>query len=230
MSMRTFIVTLILMLSSPVFAQTSTEVIAGETLFQACGFCHGDQGQGIIRLDAPAIAGLEPWYIEQQLHNFKNGVRGYDANDLPGQQMALITGMLRNDASIKNVAEYISNLKPGAPAPKGPGGITMPDARPYIWDSPYAEFTLQGDAAKGAKTYTVCAACHGQQAEGNQAFGGNKLTELTPSYIARQLQYFKAGLRGANPNDDKGKQMASMAKLLADDQAIADVIAYIETL
>lgn len=32
-------------------------------LFAACGFCHGDQGQGRQRLDAPAIAGLQAWYL-----------------------------------------------------------------------------------------------------------------------------------------------------------------------
>ena len=42
----------------------------GEDMFQACGFCHGNQGQGRQRLDAPPIAALPAWYVERQMHNF----------------------------------------------------------------------------------------------------------------------------------------------------------------
>ena len=37
----------------------SDEGVPGEELYQACGFCHGAQGQGRQRLDAPALAGME---------------------------------------------------------------------------------------------------------------------------------------------------------------------------
>ena len=46
----------------------------------------------------------------------------------------------------------------------------------------------------------------------------------------RQLQYFKDGLRGSNPADTFGLQMSVFAKILPDEQAIADVVAYIKTL
>jgi len=48
--------------------------------------------------------------------------------------------------------------------------------------------------------------------------------------MARQLMYFRDGIRGAHPEDTRGQQMAAMAKLLTDDQMIADVVSYISEL
>ena len=49
-------------------------------------------------------------------------------------------------------------------------------------------------------------------------------------YLQRQLKNFQDGLRGAHPRDSNGLQMSLMADTLHDDQAIDDVIAYINTL
>jgi cytochrome c oxidase subunit 2 len=49
-------------------------------------------------------------------------------------------------------------------------------------------------------------------------------------YLARQLQNFKDGVRGAHPTDFYGFQMGFMAKGLQDEQAINDLIAYVNTL
>ena len=48
-------------------------------------------------------------------------------------------------------------------------------------------------------------------------------------YVVRQLQNFKARVRGAGPGDVFGTTMAPMALTLADDAAIANVAAYIAT-
>ena len=49
-------------------------------------------------------------------------------------------------------------------------------------------------------------------------------------YIARQLQNFKSGARGSHPQDYYGMQMGFMGRILQDDQAINDLVAYINTL
>ena len=49
-------------------------------------------------------------------------------------------------------------------------------------------------------------------------------------YLARQLQNFKDGVRGAHSSDFYGFQMGLMATTLHDEQAIKDIIAYINTL
>jgi cytochrome c oxidase subunit 2 len=87
-----------------------------------------------------------------------------------------------------------------------------------------------GDAAKGKSFYVTCQACHGANAEGNKALNAPALTGLEDWYIERQLKNFKAGIRGADPKDTYGIQMRPMAMILPDDQAIADVAAYLVSL
>ena len=48
--------------------------------------------------------------------------------------------------------------------------------------------------------------------------------------MTRQLKNFRAGIRGAHPDDTFGAQMRPMAMVLAGDQDIADVVAYITSL
>jgi len=213
----------------------SKDAVPPAELFQACGFCHGDKGQGRQRLDAPAIAGLQSWYLERQMHNLRNGIRGVHPDDLPGQQMAMITGMFRNDATITALAAYIQALKPGAPpmAGRGPAGQPEPIERPFKWKSRYAAINASspGNAATGKKIYQEsCMACHGADGQGNQALGAPRLTVLASWYMERELQYFRDGIRGSDPKDTFGAQMVPSSKLLANDQAIADVLAYVRTL
>jgi cytochrome c oxidase subunit 2 len=87
-----------------------------------------------------------------------------------------------------------------------------------------------GDAARGKTLYATCGACHGPNAEGMEALNAPKLAGQEEWYVIRQLQNFKAGVRGNNPRDTYGMQMAPMAQILPDDQAMADVAAYIKTL
>ena len=87
-----------------------------------------------------------------------------------------------------------------------------------------------GDAAKGKALYAVCATCHGPDGKGLDAFNAPNLTGIQEWYIVRQLQNFRAGLRGVDAKDMYGMQMRPMALTLADDQAVEDVSAYILTL
>ena len=87
-----------------------------------------------------------------------------------------------------------------------------------------------GDAAKGKVLYGVCAACHGANGEGQEALNAPKLQGQQEWYVIRQLQNFKGGIRGTNPKDTYGMQMAPMSQTLTNDQAIADVAAFIKSL
>ena len=62
-----------------------------------------------------------------------------------------------------------------------------------------------GDAAAGKTLYATCAACHGQQAEGTEALHAPKLAGQEEWYLVRQLQNFKAGIRGADKKDTYGQ-------------------------
>jgi enamine deaminase RidA (YjgF/YER057c/UK114 family)/cytochrome c553 len=87
-----------------------------------------------------------------------------------------------------------------------------------------------GDAERGAQVYRSCAACHGQGGEGNEALLAPPLAGLDGWYLSRQLEHFRAGVRGAVPADLAGTRMRVSSTLLEDEQAIQDVIAYIATL
>ena len=88
----------------------------------------------------------------------------------------------------------------------------------------------QGDAAAGKAQYATCVACHGDQAQGNQALNAPRLNHLEPVYVAAQLVKFRGGVRGGEGATASSRSMAPMAATLADDQAIADVSAYIASL
>ena len=103
------------------------------------------------------------------------------------------------------------------------------------WLSRYPTFAqsstqVAGDVAAGKVQYGVCAACHGAQAEGNTALNAPKLSGQGGWYLARQLKNFKDGARGTHEKDVYGKQMAPMAATLANDAAINNVVAYINSL
>jgi cytochrome c oxidase subunit 2 len=107
------------------------------------------------------------------------------------------------------------------------------DFRTWLASQPtYADTANRppGDATAGAAMYTVCSACHGAQGEGNPTLHAPKLAGQPAWYLKRQIRHFQDGLRGADEQDTYGRQMAPMAQTLASEQAIDNVLAYIETL
>ena len=89
---------------------------------------------------------------------------------------------------------------------------------------------VAGDPDTGKAQYGVCAACHGFQGEGNQLLNAPKLAGQEAWYIRLQLDMYKRGIRGSHKDDIYGQQMAPMAATLADNAAVNNVIAYLETL
>lgn len=87
-----------------------------------------------------------------------------------------------------------------------------------------------GDAVAGKINYVICTACHGADGKGMPVMNAPNLTGLQESYIVRQLQDFRSGVRGTDPKDIYGMQCRPMAMTLTSDKAIEDVSAYIVTL
>jgi cytochrome c oxidase subunit 2 len=83
----------------------------GRAIYQTCGTCHGADGAGRWATNAPRLAGMSDWYLERQLQYFKDGVRGSHADDIYGDQMAMIAGVLVGDSAIKDVIAYINTLR-----------------------------------------------------------------------------------------------------------------------
>lgn len=179
----------------------------GASDYQLCAACHGFKAEGNRLVNAPALAGQQGWYLERQIGNFRNGVRGGASGDTTGHTMAQMTQGLRSEQQIADIVAYIDTLPKAAP-----------------------DTTIEGDADSGRSLYAACAACHGAGGEGNAALNAPALTVIDDWYQLEQLRKFKNRLRGANPDDSYGQQMATMANAIADEKAMQDLIAYINSL
>jgi len=86
----------------------------GRELYQTCGLCHGDAGQGNWAMNAPRLAGMSDWYLRRQLVNFRQedpaARRGSHPEDIYGDQMNLIGVMLKTDSAMDDVIAYINTL------------------------------------------------------------------------------------------------------------------------
>jgi cytochrome c oxidase subunit 2 len=180
----------------------------GRELFGLCAQCHMENGAGDPMTLAPSIAGLEQWYVEAQLHKFRDGWRGAHFDDLAGMRMRPMARWLKTDDDIRAVAAYVTSL-PAAPPPATLAG---------------------GDPARGAPIYAACAGCHGAMGEGNQAVGAPSLRLTSDWYQLKQLKNFKQGIRGGDPRDVTGVAMRPMSMILADEQLMKDVLAHIWSL
>jgi cytochrome c oxidase subunit 2 len=195
----------------PTFAETlqnpNADLAAGQNLYAVCSACHGSQGEGNASLNAPSLAGQEQWYLKQQVKNFQQGLRGSDAGDTYGTQMAPMALTLADDAAINNVVAYIASL-------------------PDLDSTP----TITGDADRGKDLFATCKSCHGAQGQGIWALNAPRLNGVNDWYLIRQLQNYKKGIRGSHPSDLPGKQMTLLTGMLRDEQDMKDVVAYINTL
>lgn len=88
----------------------------------------------------------------------------------------------------------------------------------------------EGNKTKGASYYAVCAGCHGADAMGMKATNAPRLQGQFDWYLVRQLQNYKSGARGSHQDDSYGSTMRAMVATLPNDQAIEDVVAYINSL
>jgi cytochrome c oxidase subunit 2 len=185
-----------------------SDATAGAANYAVCSACHGADAQGNPALNAPKLAGQESWYLARQLYGFRHQLRGADPKDTYGQQMAPMAATLADDAAVRNVVAYIASLPAGERAPA----------------------TVAGNAAHGKVIYSTCANCHGASGEGVWATNAPRLQGMSDWYLKRQLENFKGGVRGAHVEDFPGAQMAQLAGVLNDDHAVADVLAYLDTL
>ena len=190
-----------------VLARPAPDVTAGQAAYAVCSACHGTAGEGNELLNAPKLNGLQAWYLERQILNFKHGLRGADPGDTFGAQMAPMAATLVDEAAISNVVAYIASLPNTDSAP-----------------------TISGDIARGKHIYTTCGSCHGKGGQGIWSQNAPTLNGANDWYIARQLENFRQGIRGSHPQDLYGKQMTLITIMLRDEQDIQDVVAYINTL
>jgi cytochrome c553 len=204
--MRAIVVFVFLCAWLPAITRAQPNPEAGRRSYEVCAGCHGFLAEGNELVNAPRLAGLPSWYLERQMHDFVTGARGV-AGDEHGQRMAVMARAALGERELQDLLAYLVTL-PGRPI----------------------ERTLDGDAASGATRYAICAACHGQKAEGDEALGAPALANLDDWYLVRQLELYAAGLRGYRADDTFGQQMRAMAGTVAEPAAQRDVAAYVRSL
>lgn len=91
------------------FGSTAVLAADGAKLYaeKTCGACHGKDGKKTLMPDYPKIAGQNAKYIEKQMLDIKNGVRTNGNSAAMKGVMVIVS-----DAEIKDIAEYVSKLKP----------------------------------------------------------------------------------------------------------------------
>lgn len=200
------ITTLILSVLANSAAQAADVGLPAATDDRYCTTCHGVDGRGNIAVQAPRLAGIEDWYLKRQLENFRAGIRGTHPEDIQGIAMQPMAAKL-SDASIVDIISWVGS-----------------------WDYVATETTVEANVRRGRTAFQSCAACHGANAEGNEALGAPALAGQNDWYLVTQLKNFRAGLRGAHQDDTYGAQMISMSRTLVGDAAILDVVSYINSL
>ncbi|MCZ6656754.1 MAG: c-type cytochrome [Gammaproteobacteria bacterium] len=189
-------------------ASAVPEIVAAPEGLRQCVVCHGVELTGNRSVDAPNLSVLSTWYIERQLLNYKRGLRAPhgSTDDLIGREMQPMAAAL-DDESIVSVLAFAERVPERA-----------------------ALVTMMGDVARGAKLYTSCAACHGVNGEGNQSLSAPRLSGQSDWYLARQLENYQTGARGAEPGDIWGAQMRASVAMLSDEDDIDHVVSYINSL
>lgn len=179
----------------------------GNIYVGACSPCHAPNGSGYQSEFSPKISGQEDWYLRRQLANFRNDLRGAHDGERWARQMNFHIKDF-SPAQLDSFVDYIGTLE----------------------DAP-AETTIEGDSTRGQQLYTQhCAVCHSGDGMGIELLNAPRLTGMSDWYMVTQLQKFRTGLRGDHPEDLYGAQMAPSARALPDEQALLDVVAFINSL
>ena len=79
-----------------------------------CSACHGSNALGNVALEAPALAGLNDWYVLSQYEKFRGGLRGAHPEDRWGVQMVRLAPAITDTDILESIAAYLATLPPEA--------------------------------------------------------------------------------------------------------------------
>ena len=143
---------------------------------QTCSICHGIDGNSTSPA-FPRLAGQQAPYLEAQLKAFRDHTRAdQDAQDYMWGWAAPL-----NDQTIKELATYYAAQKP-LPGKQTDPATMERGKRIYEGGIP-------------SQNIPACAACHGQNAQGNKNFP--RLAGQHASYLIKQLKVFHSQERPA---------------------------------
>ena len=77
-----------------------------------CSACHAGNALGNDALGAPALAGVNDWYLKSSYQSYLDGSRGTHPHDFYGAQMARLAPALGKGDDIDDVIAFIATLPP----------------------------------------------------------------------------------------------------------------------
>jgi len=193
-----------LLFSSSVYAQSETVPDTIAQRVTACIACHGKEGRAGSDGYYPRIADKPAGYLYNQLINFRDGKRHYP----------IMTAMLANlsDAYLLEIAHYFADQHPPFPAPQPSRASSEELQRGQ-------QLVHEGDRTHGIP---ACIACHGAKMTGiAPAIPG--LIGLPRDYLLGQIGAWKIGVRKAGSPDCMAQIVQKMSP--ADISAVASWLA-----
>ena len=182
-------------------AATPAQLAAGaDRVTKTCQNCHGPNGNS-TSATFPRLNGQQADYLTAQLKKFRDHSR-----DDP-HAMAYMWGMAAqlDDNSIAGIAGYLAAQKPTAPQT---GGTLAPEGKKIF--------------AEGVEADHVppCAACHGDNGEGNGEFP--RLAGQHADYLKKQMEDFRSLVRTndimhANTKDMTDREIEAVVSWLANE-------------
>ena len=147
---------------------------AADTAVGVCGTCHGPEGNSTNPM-FPRLAGQHAGYLVRQLKSFKEQTRG------DPYAIAYMWGMASglSDEMIDALAQYYQRQMTGPGKSHDPQTIARG-----------RDIFEHGIPAQGVP---ACAACHGQDALGSDAYP--RLAGQHAEYILKQLSSFQSNMR-----------------------------------
>jgi cytochrome c553 len=198
---------LLLSLASPLFAQSADneqlesaialtpDIEAGKITFALCAACHGNDGFGQQEGEFPSIAGQHQRVILKQMLDIQSK-RRINPTMYPFMDMPTLGGL----QGMADIAGYTTSLASNPEPVHGAGD----------------------NQEKGQALYSkACIACHGKNAQGNDALFYPRLTHQHYPYLVRELVWIRDKVR---KNSDPAMVQLLQDFSNEDIQAVADYL------
>ena len=190
---------LVLLVGAPAVAAENSAAL--DLIRRQCSTCHGTKGISVSPT-FPNLAAQTPQYLDGELKAFR------DRSRADPHAQAFMWGMAAQltDDTIKQIAEYFSQQPPS-----------------------HGEHADAAEVAAGKKIFDegiekqevpACVSCHGDQAQGNEAFP--RLAGQRRGYLEKQLEAFATELRANEIMHENSKKLTA--------RQISDVAAYLSSL
>lgn len=85
-------------------------------------------------------------------------------------------------------------------------------------------------ATRGREAFETCVPCHNADGSGNPAVGAPNIAGMKSWYVEKELEKFRAGVRGMQFDDIEGMRMRPMAVSLPSEDDVRAVAHYVENL